>query len=627
MRVFLCEKPDQAKSVANVLAKGKARRMNGYFDCGNDTTVTFAVGHLLQMVKPGEYDEALKSFGNLDPLPIIPTKWKMEVLPKTKDQFSNVRAQIKKATELVIASDAGREGELIGREILEYCQYRGKVSRMWLQALNAPSIEKALKEIMPGEKKFNLYMAALARQHADWLVGMNLSPVMTAAYKEKDQYGKAGVISVGRIQTPTLGIVVARDLAIDSFEVKNYFNLNAQFKHPNGLIQAAYVLPEASVDPQGYCLDKKLLAQVSHRISGIEGKIVDASTEPGKVMAPLPYDLLSLQQEASKRLKISVAKVLEIAQVLYEKHKLISYPRVDSRYLEESMFADVPAIMASLVALDLTVADVIKRINPELKGRAWNTAKVQESDHHAMMPLAVEGSFDLSILSKNELTVYQMIRDRFLMQFCEAYEFMTTKLTIECAGERFVATGKVDKYLGWKGIFADGDDEEKPKKAEEAPQKLPDAQVGDAVQEFGAEITNGKTKPPARFTEGTLLAAMANVGSLVEDPKMKQVLGSKGGLGTPATRAAVLERLIEIQVIERQGQKLISTAKGKMVIAKLPAVLTTPETTAIWEMALDHVEKGKLTYEAFMNQQEEFVRKLVEFGKGVAKQRTLEVKA
>jgi DNA topoisomerase-3 len=306
-------------------------------------------------------------------------------------------------------------------------------------------------------------------------------------------------------------------------------------------------------------------------------------TEPGKTWAPLPYDLLALQQDVSKRLKISAKQVLDIAQVLYEKHKLTTYPRVDSRYLEESMFSDVPAIMKSLVAIDPSVAEIIGRINPELKGRAWNTAKVEESDHHAMMPLAVD--------------------------------------------ERFVATGKVDKYLGWKGIFAVEDDEEKPKKGQEAPQKLPDVKADDAVQEVGSEITNGKTKPPARFTEATLLAAMANVGSLVEDPKMKQILGSKGGLGTPATRAAVIERLIEIQGIERQGQKLISTAKGKMVIAKLPAVLTTPETTAIWEMALDQIEKGKVTYEAFMSQQEDFVRRLVEFGKGVSKQRTLEAKA
>jgi DNA topoisomerase-3 len=627
MKVFLCEKPDQAKSIANVLANGKARRMNGYFDCGNNTLVTFAIGHLLTTAEPDAYVEELKSFGHIEALPVIPDKWKMGVLPKTKDQFNNVRAQIKKATEVVIASDAGREGELIGREIVEYCQFRGKLSRIWLQALNKASITKALNEIMPAEKKFNLYMAALARQRADWLVGMNLSRIMTAAYGDKTQYGKAGVISVGRIQTPTLGIIVARDLAIDSFVVKGYFNLSAQFKHLNGVIQANYVMPEAIVDPQGYCIDKKLLEQVARKISGVDGNIIESVTEPGKTWAPLPYDLLALQQDVSKRLKISAKQVLDIAQVLYEKHKLTTYPRVDSRYLEESMFSDVPAIMKSLVAIDPSVAEIIGRINPELKGRAWNTAKVEESDHHAMMPLAVDESFDLSILSKNERTVYQMIRDRFLMQFCEAHEFNTTKITIDCVDERFVATGKVDKYLGWKGIFAVEDDEEKPKKGQEAPQKLPDVKADDAVQEVGSEITNGKTKPPARFTEATLLAAMANVGSLVEDPKMKQILGSKGGLGTPATRAAVIERLIEIQGIERQGQKLISTTKGKMVIAKLPAVLTTPETTAIWEMALDQIEKGKVTYEAFMSQQEDFVRRLVEFGKGVSKQRTLEAKA
>ena len=627
MKVFLCEKPDQAKSIANVLANGKARRMNGYFDCGNNMLVTFAIGHLLTTAEPDVYVDELKSFGHIEALPIIPDKWKMGVLPKTKDQFNNVRAQIKKATEVVIASDAGREGELIGREIVEYCQFRGKLSRIWLQALNKASITKALNEIMPAEKKFNLYMAALARQRADWLVGMNLSRIMTAAYGDKTQYGKAGLISVGRIQTPTLGIIVARDLAIDSFVVKGYFNLSAQFKHLNGVIQANYVMPEAIVDQQGYCIDKKLLEQVARKISGVDGNIVESVNEPGKTWAPLPYDLLALQQDVSKRLKISAKQVLDIAQVLYEKHKLTTYPRVDSRYLEESMFSDVPAIMKSLVAIDPSVAEIIGRINTELKGRAWNTTKVEESDHHAMMPLAVDESFDLSILNKNERTVYQMIRDRFLMQFCEAYEFNTTKITIDCVDEQFVATGKVDKYLGWKGVFAVEDDEEKPKKGQEAPQKLPDVKADDAVQEVGSEITNGKTKPPARFTEATLLAAMANVGSLVEDPKMKQILGSKGGLGTPATRAAVIERLIEIQGIERQGQKLISTAKGKMVIAKLPAVLTTPETTAIWEMALDQIEKGKVTYEAFMSQQVDFVCKLVEFGKGVAKQRTLEAKA
>lgn len=626
LKVFLCEKPDQGKNIAAVISKGRGRMKNGFIDCGDDVVVTWAIGHILEQADPEDYDEALKRRENIEPLPIFPSKWKLRIVNDKKSQFNNIRALIVKADEVVIASDAGREGELIGREILEKCDFKRKVSRLWLQALNKQSIEAGLASIMPGEKTFGLYMAGLARSRADWLIGMNMSRIMTAAYGEPNKGGYASSIPVGRIQSPTLAIVVARDALIDGFVEKSFFNLTAVFKHTNGLIQSSYVLPADAVDAAGHCVDKALLSSVANKINGASGVVTSSETEQKKEYAPLPYDLSTLQQEASKRLKITVKKVLDIAQVLYEKHKIISYPRVDSRYLVESMFKDVPAIVASLVAMDGSVADVVSKVDLSLMGRAWNTKQVEKSDHHAMMPLAVDGSFDLSVLTAQERAVYLMIRDRFLMQFSNPYEFDATKLLIECAGESFVATGKAVRFLGWKGLFDVPDDAGKSTKngAGAAEVKLPLVEQGDAVVMSESNITDGKTKPPARFTEGTLLAAMENVASLVEDPKMKQILGASGGLGTPATRAATIDGLKEKGLlVEQTGRNphLLSSARGRMIVQKLPPELTSPKTTAVWEIALAQIEKGTISYDDFMSKQQEFISKLVAMGKDVAGKR------
>lgn len=626
LKLFLCEKPDQGKNIAAVLSGGKARMMNGYMDCGNNIVVTWAIGHILEQANPEDYDEALAKRENLTALPIVPVRWKMRVVEDKKKQFEAVRSQIRKASEVVIACDAGREGELIAREILEFCEFRGKVSRLWLQALNKASIEKALASILPGEKTHGLYMAGLARARADWLIGMNMSRVFTQAYGEYNKGGFASSISVGRIQTPTLGIVVARDAEIEGFVEKSFFNLTGHFQHENGLIKASYLLPESLCDANGYCINRGHLEAVAAKVSGQQGVISLVESELKKEVAPLPYDLSTLQQEASKRLKVSVKTVLDVAQSLYEKHKIISYPRVDSRYLVESMFKDVPDIAASIVAIDPSMSEVLKLVDLNVKGRAWNTIEVEKSDHHAMMPLAVDGAFDMKSLSKHEWVVYQMIRDRFILQFAHAHEFLASKITVECLGERFIATGKAIRFIGWKGLFAtkEIDTKSSGKENEDGALNLPEVAQDDSVVVTRSDVTDGKTKPPARFTEGTLLAAMENVGHLVSDPKLKKILGSSGGLGTPATRAATIEGLKDKQFLLEQSGKtpfLMSSPKGRMVIDKLPDVLKSPETTAAWEIALEQIEKGKLSYDGFMREQVALVERLVAFGKDVAAKR------
>lgn len=625
MRLFICEKPGQAKDIARVLFGQLPRNMGFYYEHGNDC-VTWAVGHILESAKPEEYVEELNKFWNLEPLPLFPDKWKFKVAKGFDKQMNAIRGLINRCDEVVLATDAGREGELIGRSLLTYSNFdygRKKLSRLWIQALDDKSIRDGLKNIMPGEKKQGLYMAGLARQRADWLVGMNCSRVFTAAYGSKEPKSKEGPISVGRVQTPTLALIVRRDLAIENFKAKSFFNLTGVFEHSNGAIKTSYKIPDAKRDAEGHCTDEKLLQAVADKCRNQVGQIVEASTEAKATAAPLPHDLLELQKEASELLKISVKQVLDCAQVLYEKHKLISYPRGDSRYLTESQFEDVPSIMATIVAMDPTMSEVVAKLNLSKKGRAWNDVQVAKSDHHAIMPKAVPNKFDWSILSAQEKAIYKLVRDRFMMQFAPDYEYDASVIEIECESERFVAKGNVERAAGWKGIFKVVEDESN---AKEPQQKLPEVSKDDEVRGIAFDVTTGKTTAPKPYTQASLLEAMQSVASTVTDPVLKKILSQSNGLGTPATRAAIIERLLEVNYVIKKGTKIISTDKGRMVVKKLPAELTQPETTALWEFQLSQIEKGtkNMTYERFMGELEQQVRDMVAEGKKIADERQRE---
>lgn len=619
-RVFLCEKPSQARDIAGVL--GARQRGDGCLR-GDGVAVTWAIGHLLKQVEPHEYDPAWKDWA-LDLLPIVPDAWKMAVVSKTAAQFRVIKGLLAQASEVVIATDADREGEVIARELLEVCRYRGPVSRLWLSALDEASVRRALGQLRPGAQTAALYQAGLGRQRADWLVGMNLSRFYTLLARAGGYDGK---LSVGRVQTPTLALVVRRDREIESFQPVAYFELIATLAVAAGRFRARW----GPTDAEGRCLDRRVAEAVAQRVRGQAGQIVRADTERKREAAPLPFALSDLQQEASRRFGMGAQRVLDVAQALYEQHKLTSYPRTDCPYLPESQHAEAPAVLAALVQVDPALAPLVGAANPALKNRVWNTARVESSAHHAIVPTAAAG--DIGKLSPDERAIYDLIRRRYLAQFFPAYEYDETLVEAAVAGETFRASGRVERVAGWRAVLApaavatpaargrgtarpggDTGDADEDGSAE-AQQALPAMRAGEPCRAEAAEVRACQTQPPAHFTEGTLIAAMKSAAKYVTDARLRAVLKETAGIGTEATRASIIKTLFDRGFVEKHGKKhLISTAAGRMLIDALPAEVCDPAMTALWEQALDEIAQGRGTLDAFMQRQVEWVRAVVARG-------------
>ncbi len=400
-RLFLCEKPSQARDIARVL--GAKQKGEGCLQ-GSGVVVTWCIGHLLQMSPPEAYNEAYKRW-DLANLPIIPRSWQLEVSKSDRKQFNLVKHCLSQASEIVIATDADREGETIAREILERCRWKGPIQRLWLSALDETSIRKGSNALLPGDKTAPLYLAGLGRARADWLVGMNLSRLYTLIAQKA---GHRGVLSVGRVQTPTLNLVVARDLNIEGFRAIPYFELLASFKTIRGAIQAKWVVPEAVADPEGRCLNKKQALNVESKIQDTTGHISKSETKHLSEAPPLPFDLSSLQQEASRRFGMKVQDVLNVAQSLYKTHKAITYPRTDCAYLPESQHQDAPSVLAMLNASDSSLHWLLDKADQTIKSRTWNGKKIMA--HHAIIPnIPDKGRAELTKMTEAEQRIYALI--------------------------------------------------------------------------------------------------------------------------------------------------------------------------------------------------------------------------
>lgn len=616
MRLFLCEKPLQAKAIGKVLGVLDGR-YDGYYQKG-DTAVTWAFGHILTQAMPDAYGEAYADFGNIESLPILPQQWKMEVSSKTAKQFKAIKGLLAKTDEVVIATDADREGEVIAREILEYCGYRKKVSRFWTSSLDTASVKKALAAIRPGKQTETLYQAGLARNRADWLVGMNLSRAYTVAYASG--FGKEHTLSIGRIQTPTLNLVVRRDSIIDTFQPYPYYGLSVDFQTASQEVFTAYwQIPESLQNKDGLCVDKAFVVALAKQLETATGIVSVAKTERKNTPAPLPYSLSALQKEASKRFGLSSSKVLQIAQKLYEEYKITSYPRTPCRYLPKSQQQEVSGVFAAMAAIDGSLAPVLAKADPNRPSRVWNDAQVNKHSHHAIIP-TLTATFDMSVLDKNEREIYLMIRSRYIAQFYPEYEYDATVIMVESCSQIFKATGQRPRVQGWRTLLGKTDEES----AEEDTVLLPTISVGNVLAVFGCKTENKKTAPPPRFTEATLLDEMEKLSDYlkeVDDEQIKKVLRSTQGLGTEATRAAIIDRLFEMGYMKKQKGKIFSTEKGRNLIAQIPAIVADPVTTAKWELALAGIESGKLTMEDFMAYQEDLIRQLVDQAKADAVKR------
>ena len=599
MRLFLCEKPSQGRDIAKVL--GATRRSDGCL-LGAETTVTWCIGHLLEAVPPETYGEQYKRW-SLDHLPIIPTQWQVEVKHKTAAQFKVIKRLLSEAASVIIATDADREGEMIARELLEFCKYRGPVQRLWLSALNEASIRKALSSLKPDRETFPLYHSALARSRADWLIGMNLSRLFTLLGRRA---GYDGVLSVGRVQTPTLRLVVDRDRAIASFVPVPYWDVEVQLSSMGEPFIASWLPPRSGRDEAGRCLQQALAGQAIQTITG--GKVatvISLKTERFREAAPLPFDLSTLQEVCSRKLGLGVHEVLNIAQALYETHKATTYPRSDCRYLPESMFEEVPAVLEALIRTDSALRPAIGKLNRSLRSRAWNDAKV--TAHHGIIPTTEPAN--LTRMSEQERNVYELIRSHYLAQFLVHHEFDRTQVELECGGQQLAAVGKQILIPGWKGLLYDAAEDDEPT---QKSQVLPTLRQGTPCAVSDAELKAMRTSAPKPLTEGDLIKAMKNVAKLINDPRLKQKLRDTTGIGTEATRASIIKGLIDRGYLLKKKSALMASAAAHTLIEAVPAAVADPGMTAIWEQALDEIGAGRLTLDAFVAKQAGWIAQLVE---------------
>ncbi|OAB54629.1 DNA topoisomerase III [Pseudomonas thivervalensis] len=599
MQLYLCEKPSQAKDIAAVL--GATRRGDGCW-LGPGVTVTWCIGHLLETAPPDAYDARYKRWVLAD-LPIVPAQWKMTVKPKTASQYKAVKRLLGEAKELVIATDADREGEMIARELVEHCRYRGPIRRLWLSALDEASIRKALAALKPGVETFNLYHSALGRSRADWLIGMNMSRLFTLLGR---QSGYQGVLPVGRVQTPTLRLVVDRDRSIANFVPVAYWAIDVQLSHEGTAFTAQWRADPDACDDQERCLNQALARDAAQAMSNAAtARTLKVRTERLREAAPLPFDLGTLQEVCSKKLGLGAQETLDIAQSLYETYKLITYPRSDCGFLPLSQHSEAPAILAALAQADPSLAPLREHLQAQRKSRAWNDAKV--SAHHGIIPTAAR---NLDKLAGKQRAVYTLIRARYLAQFLPNHEYDRTQADFDCAGQALRAVGKQIVEPGWKRALPEALAPARGREAP-APQVLPALAEGRDCAVDEVKPKDLWTQPPKPFTEGDLIKAMKNVAKLVEDPLLKQKLKDTTGIGTEATRASIIQGLLDRGYLVKNGKALSATPAAFSLIDAVPRAIADPGTTAIWEQALDMVQSGEMSLEEFVTRQAAWMSKHV----------------
>lgn len=599
MKLYICEKPNQGRAFADALnIKGGSK--NGYIE-GDGIIVTWCIGHLLKPYDPVDYGEEYKKW-SLDVLPILPRdKWSYKANPSTKAQLKVVKELISKADEVVICSDPDREGELIVVSLLEKYKFTGKRTRVWTSALNSVTLKKAISESFDAKKKYNGYLSAMTRQKADWIHGMNLTRAMTVANKGKVEK----VLSIGRVQTAILNIIVMRDLEIENFISKDYFEMSSTFKigskDNNQDIKANWVMPKTFIEEgEDKCLDRTKIEEVVNRITGKNAKITKKDVTRKIESAPLLYSLSELQKECDKKLGMTPAQTLEIAQSLYETHKATSYPRTDCQYLNLEQFNEIDQVFNAMIKSDNGIESLLLNADKKKKTKVWNTKKVEASAHHAIIPTIEK--FNISALSDIEYKVYDLIRRRYIAQFYPEAESDSTNIEIICDNELFKTTGSIPILSGWKDIL--------DKKSE--TKDLPNVNKGDELYDARPFLEIKKTKPPARYNASSILDVMLNPSKFVENKDSKNILKETDGIGTEATRAGILDLLTKREYTKNDKRNVISTTKGRMLIKYAPEQSKSVEMTAYWESQLLKIESGELDQAEFLSKQEEILTEILD---------------
>ena len=578
-KLVIAEKPSVGRDIARVLKCDK--RGNGFL-YNDEYIVSWAVGHLVTLWEPEDYDPELKKWRK-EALPILPDELKLKAIDATKDQLEILKKIMDsdKVGELICATDSGREGELIFRYIYEITKCKKPFKRLWISSMTDQAITQGFASLKDGCEYDKLYDSARCRSEADWLVGMNASRAFTLRYN--------ALLSIGRVQTPTLAIIVARQQEINAFDARDYWELEADFGDFKGL----WFDEKNNSDTKIF--DKKLADEITARVKGKTAEISLVEQEEKKMPPPLLYDLTELQRDCNRKYGMSAQETLNIAQDLYEKRKLLTYPRTDSRHLSDDMIPQLSVIANKLSQIDEYkdfASYVVNLPKLPITKRIVDNTKI--SDHHAIIP--TNGRLYVNGLSDREFKVFDLVVRRFLSVFYPYYVYSTTKIITNVEQDKFISRGTTVIDNGWKALEK-ADKEKKGKKETEVV--LPDVKQGDTRPVNGVKSTKKKTKPPQPYNEATLLSAMENAGKFVEDEDLKEQL-KESGLGTPATRAAIIERLIHVGYVKRDKKALVPTEKAIKLIAVCPPELKSPETTGKWEKGLSSIAKGKMDPERFM---------------------------
>jgi DNA topoisomerase-3 len=592
MRLFIAEKPSLARAIADVLPKPH-RRGDGYISCGNDQVVTWCVGHLLEQAQPDSYDSRYARW-NLADLPIIPEKWRLQPRPSVAKQLKVIEGLLQQASAVVHAGDPDREGQLLVDEVLDYLQLapekRKTVQRCLINDLNPSAVERAVGRLRENREFIPLCVSALARARADWLYGINMTRAFTLLGRNA---GYDGVLSVGRVQTPVLGLVVRRDEEIENFIPKDYFEVKAHIVTPKEERFVATWVPSDACEPwqdeEGRLLHRPLADHVLERINGKPALVTGYNDKRESDTAPLPFSLSGLQIEAGKRFGLSAQNVLDCCQRLYETHKLITYPRSDSRYLPDEHFAGRHAVLNAIQAHQPNLTPPAD-FNPGQKNRCWDDKKVDA--HHAIIPTARASKVNLT---ENEANIYGLIARQYLMQFCPDAVFRKCVIDLDIGGGKFIAKARFLAEAGWRALLGSKERDE-----ENDGTPLPVVAKGDELLCERGEVLAKQTQPPRPFTDATLLSAMTGIARFVQDKELKKVLRATDGLGTEATRAGIIELLFRRTFLVKKGRYIHSTDAGRALIHALPEMAARPDMTAQWESTLTRISEKSCRYDEFM---------------------------
>lgn len=586
--LVLAEKPSVGRELARVL--GCSIKKDGAFE-GKDYIVTWALGHLVTLADPQDYDARLETWDMRD-LPMLPEKMKLKVIPQTSRQFRAVKTQLQRSDvkEIVIATDAGREGELVARWIFEKANVHKPMKRLWISSQTDKAIKEGFANLKPAKQYEPLYKSAVCRSEADWIVGLNVTRALTCKYNAQ--------LSAGRVQTPTLAMITQREEEIRKFRPKEY-----QLLYVNA---DGFRLQYRSADGLAQQFDKQVVETLRNKLTHQQLLIREVDKKLKKEHPPLLYDLTELQRDANKRFNFSAKETLNIMQSLYETHKILTYPRTDSRYLSDDI---VPTLKERLQAIAIEnyepFAQAIIRKGIKASKRFVDNGKV--SDHHAIIP--TEEYVELHRLSYDEKRIYDLVVKRFLAVLSEQAVYESTKITASYETYKFYASGKIMKELGWRALYSNAENLDED--SEEEEQSLPNITQGQHIAIREVLLQAHLTTPPARYSEATLLSAMEHPSKFIQNAKMKTVLEDANGIGTVATRADIIEKLFKSNYVEKRGNAIYPLSKGIQLVSLVPEDLRSPLLTAKWEDKLSAIANRQLTEQNFMSEMKQYASNLV----------------